>query len=315
MAIIIDDKIINTSVIDILNLLKEQMYLNNDNRLGNFEQVQNNIRIKCPFHSNGNERTASCDILLEDKYDTNAGTVHCFGCGYTANIIKFISDCLHINYRKASEWLLNVCDYSLVACQRDVEDIDFNSCSKVVPHISLEELKQYDFIHPYMFKRKLTDEIIDKFEVGYDPNTDSLTFPVYVDGNCQFICRRNVNYHRFDMPKDIEKPVYGLDYITGSEVIVCESIINALTCFVYGREAIALLGTGTKSQYDTLNRLGIRSYVLAFDGDDAGRKGAQRFIKNIDNAIITQMHIPDGKDINDLSKEEFDNLFNNADLF
>lgn len=318
MSLIIDNKIIDTDIITILHLLDQQMFLMNKETLGNIDIKQNNARIKCPFHSNGNERTASCDILLEDKLDTPAGTVHCFGCGYTGNIIKFISNCLHINYRKASEWLISVCNYSLVEDTRNLEIIDINNLctkSKNDYSVSLDELKQYDYVHPYMFTRKLTDDIIDKFEVGYDPNTDSLTFPVYVDGICKFVCKRSVKYHRFEMPKDIEKPIYGLDYITGNEVIVCESIINALTCYRYGKEAIALFGTGTKSQYDTLNKLGIRSYVLAFDGDDAGRKGCYRFKHNINNSIISEMQLPDGKDINDLSKEEFDDLFNNATLF
>lgn len=114
-----------------------------------------------------------------------------------------------------------------------------------MPIITLDELKSYDYIHPYMFKRRLTDEIINKFDVGYDPKTQALTFPVWVDGRCLFVARRRVNYKRFDMPEIYPKPIYGLDYLTTNEVIVCESILNALTCYVYGKEAVALFGTGS----------------------------------------------------------------------
>ena len=79
-----------------------------------------------------------------------------------------------------------------------------------------------------MFQRKLTDEVIEKFDVGYDPETDALTFPVYVNGNCLFVAKRKVKYKQFLMPKIEPKPIYGLDYITENEVVVCESVIDAL---------------------------------------------------------------------------------------
>ena len=42
-----------------------------------------------------------------------------------------------------------------------------------------------------------------------------------------------------------------------------------------------------------------------FDGDSAGRKGADRFKKNVKGKLLTDIHLPEGKDVNDLSKEEF----------
>lgn len=48
-----------------------------------------------------------------------------------------------------------------------------------------------------MFKRKLSLDIIKKFDVGYDKNTDALTFPVYVNNNCLFVAKRYIKYKRF----------------------------------------------------------------------------------------------------------------------
>ena len=92
-------------------------------------------------------------------------------------------------------------------------------------------------------------------------------------------------------------------------VYVVESQINCLTLWQWGYPAIALFGTGSKKQYDILNRSGIRNYILCFDGDDAGRKATQRFIDNLKSDVfISVKQIPDGKDVNDLTKEEFDKL-------
>lgn len=311
MPLILDNKVIETPVKEIINLLRQQLFLNKIDRLDKIEYKQNNIRVTCPFHAGGHEHTPSCDILMEDKDGIPAGTVKCFGCGYKSGLIKFIANCLNINYRQAKEWLLSVSQYSLLDASRDIDFINFeNDQPDTVnwPTVSLDELKSYDGTHPYMYKRKLTDEIIQKFEVGYDKKLNAITFPLYVDGKCVLVAKRRVDYKRFDMPNITPKPIYGLDYITGDEVIVCESIINALTCWVYGKQAIALCGTGSKWQLEQLNKIGPRKIVLALDGDEAGRNGTKKIKAALTNKLVTILKLPDGKDINDLSKEEFNNL-------
>ena len=85
--------------------------------------------------------------------------------------------------------------------------------------------------------------------------------------------------------------------------------MNALTAWSYGIPAVALFGTGSSYQYDILKKSGIRSYILCFDGDEAGRKGAKRFMQNMKkNVFITDMEMPLGKDVNDMEKDEFLNL-------
>lgn len=316
MPIIIDNKVIETPVRNILNMLQQQLYAQHINKLRNIEYKITNARITCPIHKNGNENKPSCDILLVDKGDIPAGTVHCFSCGYKANIVKFIADCLNISYRAAKEWLLSFSDYSYVSDIRDINTDIFNNNDNdnvysKLPGVTIDELKQYDYIHKYMFERKLNMDIINKFEVGYDPKTDSLTFPVYVNGKCLFVAKRRVSYKRFDMPEIYPKPIYGMCYIDSNEVIVCESVINCLTCWSYGYQAIALFGTGSTWQLNQLNNSDIRHFILMFDGDEAGRKGADRFKLNVKNSLITDIKMPDGKDVNDLSKEEFNKLLNN----
>lgn len=313
--LVIDNKVIETPISELVELLRQQLCLNHIDKLSKLEYKQNNIRVICPIHSNGHERTPSCDILLIDKGDVPAGTVHCFGCGYKASFLKFVADCLDTSFRKASEWILSVSRYSLRAVTRDIDDIDLpdtNVKQKEEKIVSLEELKSYDYIHPYMFKRKLTDEVIQKFEVGYDPKLDAITFPVYVNGKCRFVCKRYVSYKRFDMPKDIVKPVYGADYLTNcSDVYVCESVINALTLWSWGYEAVALFGIGTEYQIDILKKLNQRKFILCLDGDEAGRKGTKKLYDSLDNKLVFIKVIPEGKDVNDLTKEEFDELEEN----
>ena len=309
--IIVDNKVIETPIKDIIELLRQQLFFNKIDKLDRIEIKQNNIRVTCPIHAGGHERTPSCDILMEDKGDTPAGTVHCFGCGYKAGIVKFIADCLEISYLKATQWLLSISKYSLLEDTRNVDEISFEDTPTKInwPTVPTEELLEYkDKLHDYMWQRKLTFEIVEKFDIGYDAKLDAITFPLYVNGQCVLVAKRRTKFKRFDMPKIDPKPIYGIDYLTENEVIVCESIINALTCWVYGKQAIALCGTGSTWQIEQLNKLPQRKIVLALDGDEAGRAGTKRIQKGLTDKIVTILKLPEGKDINDLSKEEFDNL-------
>lgn len=169
-------------------------------------------------------------------------------------------------------------------------------------YIQEKELEQYRYYHPYMYQRKMTNEFINLFDIGYDKKTNSLTFPVRNEmGNCLFVARRNVSYKQFSYPNNIEKPLYGLYEISlwtqkYDEVYICESMINAITCWVYGKYGLALNGTGTKNQIEQLKKLPCRKIVLALDPDEAGKKGSEK-IKNAlkPYKLVTQLQIPERK--------------------
>ena len=59
-----------------------------------------------------------------------------------------------------------------------------------------------------------------------------------------------------------------------------------------------------------LNELPVRTLILATDNDDAGQKARSFIKKNLKNKIVKQISYKsygDCKDINDMTKEQFDN--------
>lgn len=301
-----------------------------------FKESGGDIMCQCPFHANGQERRPSAGIRKSD------GVFHCFACGETRTLPEVITYCFGNDPDTSNygwRWLLR--NYGTVSVEeRDDLDLDFvrnqvtgiyrtNSNSMVTgnvgdynthtgsgSYVSESELDSYRYTHPYMYKRKLTDEVIEIFDIGYDSSTDCITFPVRdISGACLFVARRSVKTKYFNYPSGVEKPVYGLYELYQldrfpSEIIVCESMLDALTCWVYGKYAVALNGLGNDLQFKQLQELPCRKLILATDNDDAGMKARKRIRKNLYNKkIITEYVFPNNrKDINELSKEEFDNL-------
>lgn len=314
--------------LEVLNELKTQLALNGIQRFAEFKPGPRNIQFNCPIHAGGQERKPSCGISTVNNEGVPAGIVHCFTCGYTATLEQMISHCFGKDDDSAfgREWLIkNFLTISIENRKDIILDLQRGNNKITNNYITEEELDSYRYYHPYMYKRRLTDEVIEQFDVGYDNHFElkdkfgkvksvlrCLTFPVRdINGNTLFIARRSVDIKFFHYPEGANKPVYGLYELPkdAKEVIVCESILNALTCYVYGKPAVALLGLGTEYQYDQLRKLGCRKIITALDPDAAGQRATARLKKALSGSkLVTSYIIPEGKDINDLEKEEFENL-------
>ena len=305
---------------DILIELRKQLELNGIKRFAKFIDSGNNIQTNCPFHKEGQERKPSFGI------NKKTGECHCFGCGWSGTLSEMISNCFGKDDFGAygNKWLIRNFLSVAVESRPDI-DVDFCRRKKITSetkkYISEQELDSYRYTHPYMYKRKLTDEIIDLFDIGYDKNTECITFPNRdINGNCLFVARRSVKTKFFNYPQDVEKPVYGLYECNicaktiknwfPNEIIICESMLDALTCWVYGKYAVALNGTGNENQFKTLRNMPNRKFILATDMDEAGLKARERIRQSLDNKLVTEYvwDINVAKDINDMSKEYFDSL-------
>lgn len=305
---------------DILIELRKQLELNGVKRFAKFIDSGNNIQTNCPFHKEGQERKPSFGI------NKKTGECHCFGCGWSGTLSEMISNCFGKDDFGVygNKWLIRNFLSVAVESRPDI-DVDFYRRKKITSetkkYISEQELDSYRYTHPYMYKRKLTDEIIDLFDIGYDKNTECITFPNRdINGNCLFVARRSVKTKFFNYPQDVEKPVYGLYECNicaktiknwfPDEIIICESMIDALTCWVYGKYSVALNGTGNENQFKTLRNMPNRKFILATDMDEAGLKARERIRQSLGNKLVTEYvwDINIAKDINDMSKEYFESL-------
>lgn len=87
------------TVEQVLKDLKLQLY-----GAGLLKEIKNtgsDLMCTCPFHAHGKEHNPSCGVLLQQKVTKDktyeAGTVHCYTCGYTADLPQFVADLLGLS--------------------------------------------------------------------------------------------------------------------------------------------------------------------------------------------------------------------------
>jgi DNA primase len=199
--------------------------------------------------------------------------------------------------------------------------------------------------------RGLTDETINKYELGYGPPPGSkvgrFSIPVYESGRLV-----NVRFRRDDRcpecasraTKEIDKEHFSCDYcehqwqvhpskymgiaqhndarlynaecLKGARrVFICEGEIDALSLVQRGYSAVSSTsGAGTFLLSWTVHFLHAALLYLCYDSDEPGRKGAEAIREAIPKARIISM--PE-KDINKYflshSTEEFEQLVREAD--
>ena len=315
--IIVGNKaIVNVDVMTILHDIKASL---TNGKLEDIKIKSGNISVTCPHHSNGREKHASCYINLKNQ-DVTYAYFHCFSCGSSGTFVEFVAECFDISKRKAEQWLLSHYDYIDLVDNEDKLYIPKFELKKEAKQTFLDDsiLDKFQPYHPYMTRRKLTNDIIKKFEIKYDPASKCIVFPVRdMYGRLKFLTRRSVEGKSFYIDSGSDKSdIYALDKVLAEEdhrtVYVTESQINCLTLWSWGYKAIALLGAGTTdAQMERLNSTDILHYVLCYDPDPAGLKGEKRFEKMINKHVFVDVvHLPQGKDINDLTKDEFSMLLN-----
>ena len=297
------------------------------------------LMVTCPFHSNGREHNPSCGVLLKEKTvkgkKYEAGTIHCFTCGYTADLPQFIADVIGLENSVAGyKWLIGRYNYS--TSEREPLELNlYRGQDQKTSYMGEEEVESYyqELLNSYeaseyLHKRSLANWIPDAYRLGYDPEDKTVLFPVRdMTGKVVFYKGRSIAGKRFYNAKDIDKSslVFGLYEICNghfsqsiatseSEIWITESEIDALSLISQGEYAVAIMGSHiSEAQCKELEKSPFRRFVLATDNDEAGRKGAYQIKKSL---------IPKGfrftnlqwntelKDINELIKAHGGNWIN-----
>jgi DNA primase len=100
--LIIDNHVIKEDIRAILSKLKAEL---TNGKLADIKYKSNQVIVTCPFHKDGRESHPSCSIYVGEDEKIPWGTFHCFTCGESGNLVKFISLCLECSDNYAKGWL------------------------------------------------------------------------------------------------------------------------------------------------------------------------------------------------------------------
>lgn len=174
------------TVEQVLKDLKLQLY-----GAGLLKEIKNtgsDLMCTCPFHAHGKEHNPSCGVLLQQKVTKDktyeAGTVHCYTCGYTADLPQFVADLLGLSSPvEGFKWLVN--QYNYQTEERELPDLDMYRGSTAKSSVLEESLvKQYtqnllqsEEACRYLHKRRIANWVLEAYELGFDPEDQTSTFP------------------------------------------------------------------------------------------------------------------------------------------
>lgn len=149
---------------------------------------------------------------------------------------------------------------------------------------------------------------------GHELFRGSLTVPVFdASGDVAEVYGRKINDNlREGTPKHLYLPgphrgVWNRDAVAaGDEVIVCESLIDALSFWCAGfRHVTAAYGVEgfTADHWQLFRESSVRRVLLAFDADTAGDKAAQKLSALMigEGVEVFRVEFPKGQDANDVA--------------
>ena len=314
--LIIDNYVINKPIEEILTLLKLSL---TNGKLKDIENKGDDILVTCPHHDSGHEKTPACNIYIGNDTKLPYGYFNCFVCGEKGSFLKFVAECFDAPESYAKAWLLKNFGGELVAKNLFMgEPIVLNRNKGVKKHLDESILDQYQTWNPYLAKRKLSREICELFKVRYDPKYRQVIFPAYdMNGNLVMLAKRSIDVKSFYLDKDVEKPVYCLDYVMKNNikmVLITEGPFDCLTGWEYGFPTIATFGKISDYQIEQINKSCINIIYAAFDNDAAGRSFLETLKRKLTKRIIIiETKFPAWrKDLNDLTKEELQEIIKNA---
>lgn len=307
-----DETIINAALIeairDYLKIKTGKFYFKH------IRTMPDNIQVTCPFHKDGQENKPSATIRITANEKASPGLFSCFTCHEAMMINKMVEKILGPLYdadEVEAKLGLETLAVRSTFIKPEKETI-FNLDKETF--VSRADIRRYEgYYHPYLKSRRITEEVAKIYNIGFDKENNQIIFPIYnIEHKCVGLGRRSVDRKLYRYPQGLQKPLYGLYELDRFPhyVWVVEGPFNLWSLRGWGKQGVALLGTGTEFQYKQLLEIDCKGFVLALDPDEAGINATNKLrnflLKHKKEVHVAQ--IPYGKDINDLTHEEFRNV-------
>lgn len=269
--------------------------------------LDNDFIIFCPFH--GNFRTPAGEVNKE------SGLFFCFSCQHTADLIELV---MHVTKRTYFESIRFInsksvdTDFASDVMSKLKDKPDFVPFDDVlIKRLSVEALASPRAMR-YFEGRKITEDSVRKFSLGYSQKQDMITIPVTApDGMMVGFVGRSVEGKEFKnttgLPKS--KTLFNLHRVkTSKQVYVVESSFDAIRLDQCGMPAVATLGANVSNKQIELLRQYFNEIFVIADNDEAGGNMSERIVERLGGRVSIIKIDKKYKDIGDMDDESIRNL-------
>lgn len=235
----------------------------------------------CPFHNN--YRTPAGEI------DKELGHFYCFGCGTSISLLEFVTKTTgktmfeamrFIDAKKENEDIVSQIEKTL---HKEPEYVAYDA--QTIERLNTQALDS-DRAMQYYQGRKISENSIKRFLLGYSGKQDMVTIPIHSPDGKMFVgfVARSVEGKDFKntpgLPKS--KVLFNLHRVkASSEVYVVESSFDAIRLDQCGIPAVATLGSTVSNMQCNLLEKYFNNVIVVGDNDDAGKSMQEKIFTKI----------------------------------
>ena len=279
-----------------------------------YSELDADFIIFCPFHNN--YRSPAGEI------NKNTGIFYCFSCQKTSDLVEFVMFTSNRTYFESVRFIKSKEQESNLE-QEMVRQLHIKQDYVLYDELQVKRLHQQAVDSPrattYFYGRRITQESILKFSLGFSENQDMVTIPVHSpDGMLLGFVGRSIEGKDFKntpgLPKS--KTLFNLNRVkTADKVYVVESSFDAIRLDQIGFPAVATLGANVSAMQIELLQKYFNNVIVIADNDEAGGNMKKRLLEKLGSRVSVIQLNNKYKDIGDMSDEDIKSLdftFDNA---
>lgn len=270
-------------------------------------EVDSDFIVFCSFHNN--TRTPAGEV------DKSNGTFFCFSCHKVADLVELIMHNSGRTYFEAVRFIKS-------KEQENNLESEINKTLYVKPdYIQFDEitikrlnnqLLNSDRGKQYLSYRKINNNSIIKFALGYSEKQDMISIPVHSpEGMAVGFVGRSIEGKDFKntpgLPKS--KTLFNLHRIkTADRVYVVESSFDAIRLDQVGFPAVATLGSNVSNIQIELLQKYFNNIIVIADNDEAGGNMKDKIVEKLGSRVSVIQLNNEYKDIGDMDDDAILNL-------
>lgn len=270
-------------------------------------ELESDFIIFCPFHNN--YRSPAGEV------NKKSGIFFCFSCNKTSDLVEFVM------FTSARTYFESVRFIKSKEQETDLEQEmtrQLHTRQEYVPYdeLQVKRLHQQAMESPrattYFNGRKINQDSMVKFGLGFSENQDMVTVPVHSpDGILLGFVGRSIEGKEFKntpgLPKS--KTLFNINRVkTAEQVYVVESSFDAIRLDQVGLSAVATLGANVSTMQTELLQKYFNNIIVIADNDEAGGNMKNRLLEKLGSRVSVIQLDNKYKDIGDMSDEDIKSL-------